>query len=362
MLDRRKLTSLISLVSIGSALLLPVQTRADWTDSKIKTITDNVQDIIDTIADAQATIADGKIKAMITDARAMLAQAAATQDAGVSEFLDGGCDVGNLGSECGRFRNDLVTFLQNIEDLNNALLAFHDIPALNLQLEDPGLRDLVEKLPGRALYPLYKVLSKLRFFESGMIDALEDARSHLELLREVVFSDDGSSSLSAMSSAADLQSGDEIDVCALVVENSTAIKVAAAAVLGVGVAARVLGGILEAFSKTLFSGPVEMDGGIHGYVHGTIKQNNLHMFGKGFTVFGEVLSAIASSAFRKVRFCSIEVRQETIIANQETIIANQEEILLGQRRTLCAFKHNLPAQCAEFRGNGFGNRGGKITP
>jgi hypothetical protein len=48
-----------------------------------------------------------------------------------------------------------------------------------------------------------------------------------------------------------------------------------------------------------------------------------------------------------------------IKAIQLLIIEIQEAVLRGQKETLCALKHNLPSQCAEFVGNGFGNRGKK---
>ena len=66
-----------------------------------------------------------------------------------------------------------------------------------------------------------------------------------------------------------------------------------------------------------------------------------------------------SSCGDMVRDYNSEQRQLLIIENQGTILSNQTELILGQKRTLCAFKKNKPEQCAEFVGNGFGNRGKK---
>ncbi|MFC1701181.1 hypothetical protein ACFL1J_00290, partial [Pseudomonadota bacterium] len=55
--------------------------------------------------------------------------------------------------------------------------------------------------------------------------------------------------------------------------------------------------------------------------------------------------------------CKILDRQEMIMSQLHDVLDNQEKLLLGQRRTLCAFKNNIPNQCEEFVGNGWGNRG-----
>lgn len=185
---------------------------------------------------------------------------------------------------------------------------------------------------------------------------MQDAKANLALLKVVVFDDDGSS-LEFKNVTADIEVPNS---CVFVLENEAGVNGAGIGLISVGVVSRILGAIFEGFSKTIFAGPVEMDAGIHGYVHGTIHQNKLHVVGKLFTGLGEILMPVGVTATNKVKFCRIEQRQADVLLNQETILANQDDLLLGQWRTLCAFKHNLPDQCAEFVGNGFGNRGSKF--
>jgi len=356
----KKLSMPIMIVVLCGLMMQPTTARAGWVDDQIDEIVDRVKEIFNTIVDAKATISDGKIKAMIADVQQTLLVAARKPQEGIDEFMAGGCEPGNLSSECGRFRDDLKMFIQGLEDLNNEFLAFHPLPDLDVQLQDPGLMDLIDLLPGRVLFPMYKILSKLEFFESGLIENLQVAQDNLGLLRMVIFEQE-QSALYGGSRALDVEFP---DACAVIRERPLAVKGAGFSILGLGIAARILGAAFEAASKTFVAGPVDFDAGIHGYVHLTVKQNWPHIIGAGFEGLGQVLMPIGSYALNKIRFCGLEdgqatmlSNQATILANQETNLANQAELLLGQRRVLCAFKHNLPDACAEFVGNGYGNRG-----
>ena len=352
----RRPAAVLTLVAFMVVLAQPGVTYAGWADSQINTITSQVQDIIDTINDARSTIADSKIKAMIADALAMLQQAVDTQQDGLTAFLGSGCDVGDLSSECGRFRADLKDFVQGVQDLNNEMLAFHDIAGLDIQMQDPGLQQFLDVVPGRALFPAYKVMDKLGMMNSGLLQSLEDARMNLAILKQVVF-DESQTSLAARTMPGQIPVPAS---CGYVLDHEQGIKIAGASTVGIGVVARIVGAILEGISKTIFAGPVEMDGGIHGYVHGTIQQNTPHLVGAIFNGAGTVLIPVGEYALNKVKFCRVEQRQENLRLNQVSMLANQDAILLGQRRMLCAFKHNLPDECAEFVGNGYGNRGIKV--
>lgn len=352
----RKLISSITILAFCLLMLQPGIAYAGWTDDLVDRITDRVKEILDTISNAKATIADGKIKAMIDEIRSMLQEAVNTQQDGLSDFLDGGCDPGNLSSECGRFRADLKSLVQNIQDLNNEILDFHPLPGLDLRMEDPGIQRFLDVIPGRALFPAYKVMTKLGFFDSDLLASMEDARDNLAILKVVVFDEDQSTlALSSMPGQIPVPQS-----CGVILQQETVVKVAGASILGIGVVARIVGAILDGISKTVFAGPVEMDGGIHGYVHGTIHQNNPHLIGAILNGAGEIMIPVGDFALNKVKFCRVEQRQENMRINQETMLANQAELLTGQRRILCAFKHNLPDECEEFVGNGFGNRGRKL--
>lgn len=340
-------------VVVCAVLTLPSKADAGWTDGtegNIERIIGNVKSIIDKINAAQGTIKDGKVKNMIADARVMLQQAVNAQQEGVSAFLMGGNCVINDGTPCGFFRADLLFFLQTIQDINNQLLAMHNIPGLDLQVEDPGLADLLNTIPGRLLLPLYKVMTKTKLLDAGFLAALRDVSTHLENAKLVLFPDPSATptSLSTLTAASGMSiaahngfpaSGS----CLFVHDHARAFSIASNALTGIGIINRIIGAILEAMGETFLGGPAEVDAGIHGYVHGTIKTSTLGTMGKIASGVGGVMQAIGSSLSSKSTFCAVELRQVAIIR--------------GQKEILCAMKNNNLAGCEEFIGNGFDNHG-----
>jgi hypothetical protein len=337
-------------------LSLPSMAAAEWDKSRIDTIVSQVHDISDTIVKAQGTISNPRMKSMIEGAVAQL-QVAVDQQAGISVFL--GSDNCSLSgnSQCAEFKNELIDLFVVLEDLNNTALNFHTSPHLNLVYTDPGLALLVENLPGLMAFPLYKVMNKLGLMDAGVSLALDDANSQLMILRQMLFAGAGIASPDSASISSPAFLSDLPDVCEIVQTNRDVVKYAAYGITGAGVITHMLGGLLKAFGETVFAGPVEMDAGIHGYVHGTIKSNKMKMIGTGISALGDMLAPIGSYGTNKLSQCKILDRQEMIMSQLHDVLDNQEKLLLGQRRTLCAFKNNIPNQCEEFVGNGWGNRG-----
>jgi hypothetical protein len=336
---------------------------------------------------------------MIADMQVMLQAAVDTQQEGVDAFIAGGNCALNDGTPCGNFRADLIDIVHIARGLNNQILALHNIPGLNLQIQDLGLADLINKLPGRALLPLHKVLTKTQFLTPALIDALQNAGDNLANLRTVLFIDEVPSLPTAL------------EACQFVDTNSKPFKISANAIKGVGVVLKVLGKLFEALGKTPAGGPNEVDAGIHGYVHATVKTNTLGTIGKILGGISEPMSSLSSFVSGKVSSCGdmvrdaeLEARQLEMLSNQDEILVginglvpnpelksnqllmidnqnailqgigtivpnneieerqvlilqNQEALLRGQREVLCAFKHNLPEYCSEFSGNGHNNRG-----
>lgn len=356
---KQKILALVITFFCLALSVSPVTVEAGWSDDGITKIKENVKNLFDTINDAKTTISDSKLKNMISDIKGMLKTAVDTQQDGISTFISGGGCGLNDGTPCGNFKGDLTQMLQTFEDVNNTLLNFHNIPLLNIQVEDPGLATLIVKIPGRVLFPMYKVMMKTHLLDSGLMQALEDTKLRLDDLKYALYQN--TSSISSVSLSAIPSS---LEICQSIDERSTTITVAATAVKGVGYVAKLVGTLFKTTSETVLAGPVEMDAGIHGYVHGTMYQNTQSALGKAISGIGGLLVSISTTASTKVTSCRGMVQQaisrgnqEAILANQALYLSNQEAILLGQRRTLCAFKHNLPDTCAEFVGNSYGNRG-----
>lgn len=357
----KRVTSFILAAVVCVFLTLPAKADAGiWDDSdggnidtviaRVKSIKDNVDDLIKTVKAGKDTITDGKIKAMIADMRVMLQEAVNAQQDGVNDFLMGGNCVANDGTPCGFFRADLLFFLQTLEDINNQLLSMHNIPSLNLQVEDPGLANLLNKIPGRILFPIYKVMTKTKLLDAGFLAALADINTHLSNVKLVLFPDPSASptSLSTLTAATGMSVAVTVpnasNSCLFIDEHPLAFTIATGYLTGVGIINRIIGAILEAMGETFIGGPAEVDGGIHGYVHGTIKTSTLGTMGKIASGIGGVMQALGSAISSKITFCGIELRQVAIIR--------------GQKEILCAMKNNnLSPQCDEFVGNGFDNQG-----
>jgi len=356
----KRITSFMLATVVCVFLALPANTEAGiWDESaggNIDKVVSNVNDIkakvkelFDTIKDAKGTIADGKVKDMISDMRVMLQEAMNAQQEGVNDFLMGGNCVANDGTPCGFFRADLLFFLQTVEDLNNQLLSMHNIPSLDLHVEDPGLANLLNKIPGRLLLPLYKVMTKTKLMDAEFLAALADTNTHLANVKLVLFPDPSATptSLSTLTTATGISTAVTVpnasNSCLFIDQHPQAFNIATNYLTGVGIINRIIGGILEAMGETFIGGPAEVDAGIHGYVHGTIKTSTLGTMGKIASTVGGVMQSIGSAVSSKMTFCGIELRQVAIIR--------------GQKEILCAMKNNNLLECTEFVGNGFDNHG-----
>jgi hypothetical protein len=362
-----RITTFILAAVVCLFLTLPANTEAGiWDDSeggnidtvikRVKNIKDNVDSLVKTIKDGKDTITDGKIKQMITDMKAMLQEAVNRQQEGVDDFMAGKDCQANDGTPCGLFRADLLFIFQSLQDLNNQLLSMHNIPSLQLEIEDPGLSDLLNRVPGRVLLPLYKVLTKTKFLSAGFLDSLENVRSQLEEIRPVLLSDSpifpsstSTSSLTTFSTTSSITtSGLAVvptasSVCLLIERRPLLFSITSNALSGYGIFLKIVGALSQALGKTSLVGPKEVDAGIHGYVHGTLATDHVGSLGKILSGIGGVLTAISSSISSKITFCGIELRQIAI--------------LRGQKELLCAMKNNNLPACTEFVGNGFDNHG-----
>ena len=408
--NHNRINSFILAAVVCVFLTLPAKAEAGFIDdqlakidtviSRIATVNTRVTNVYNKVINAAGTITDGKIANLISDMQVMLKTAVEAQQAGVADFMPPGTNCSlNDGTDCGNFRADLIDVVHIARGLNNQILSLHNIPGLNLQIQDLGLADLIEKLPGRALLPLYKVLTKAQFLTPELINAMQNAGDNLENLKMVLFIEDVPSLPTAL------------EACQFVDTNSKPFKISANTIKGFGVVLKVLGKLFEALGKTPAGGPNEVDAGIHGYVHATVKTNTLGTIGKILGGISEPMSSLSFFVSGKVSSCGDMVRDFNLNKNQEKILANQGAILLGiegivpnpelktnqllmignqdailqgignivpnpeiearqviilqnqevllrgQREVLCAFKNNLPELCSEFSGNGYDNRG-----
>jgi outer membrane murein-binding lipoprotein Lpp len=378
-----KINSFIIAAVVCVSLALPGNADAGWIEdqfnavqsklnsirSNLSTVNSRVTNVYSKVINAAGSISDGKVQNLIADVKVMLQEAVNTQQAGVTEFMGGGNCIANDGTPCGFFRTDLIEIVHTVRELNNQILAFPNIPGLNLQIQDMGFADLIDKIPPRALLPLYKVMTKTQLLDPALFDALREAGNDLAEVKTVLFPNQAP--LNTFAPAA-LSFG-----CTGVNNRSTFLTITATSFNGIGMLTEVLGGVFQAFGETVIGGPVEMDAGVHGYFHGTLNTNNLGSLGELLEAISGAFSFVGSLVSDKVSSCGSEANQELLIANQDAILAsmgggtvpnpnllanqeliieNQQSILEGQQETRCAFRKNKPKQCVRFRGNGFGGK------
>ena len=353
----KSFTSFILAAIVCVLLILPAKAEAAWGDTDISDIIKNVEDVktqlqtlFDQIKNARATVGDGKVQNLLVDMKAMLQQAVNAQQAGLSEFMAGGSCVANDGTPCSFFRADLLFVMQSLEDINNQLLSMHNIPSLNIQLEDPGLADLLNKIPGPILFPLYKVITKTKLLDPGFLGALADLPIHLENVKLVLFPALSASptSLSMLTVVPRFSTAITIPTasrgCPLIGAHPQAFNITSTALNATGSILEIIGAIMKAMGKTAITGLKEVDAGVHGYVHGTLATDHVGALGEITSIVGKIISELGKAITGKISSCGTELRQI--------------EIMRGQKEILCAMKNNnLSPYCDEFVGNGFDSHG-----
>jgi hypothetical protein len=305
-------------------LLLATGVAQAWTDTKIGQIMDDARDARDFAQTASSRALDAgnranTILSRINRGYDYLEQLESTIQGiidelkdqidelqeGRAEFLGNNCD---FHSPCGRFSADLVELLTGIEGMNNAI--FRATP-IDVNVDFQRMKRLIEHAPGRALYPLYRVLaSEIPIMESSFMDSLPERVSDLEFLADVLQPPVRPTSV-----------GDH-DQCEFLLENSQRADQAITGSTGVGVALLGLGKLLIAAGETHLYGKV----GIHGYPGIALKNNRLKKLGGVSAGAGHGVLAITGAVSNKLRYCTMVDSNEQILANQERILANQEQL------------------------------------
>lgn len=284
---------------------------------------DNAVEIADTIRTAVQTLT-GQMRQIINDSVSDI-------QGQIAEELDGRDDFVN-GPQGEQFRQDLVTLLERLEALFNALAQVADPggpPPVSFEHEI----QVVQALPLRALYPLYRVATASEFVSQRMLDRLDQATTAIEYLTPLIRDDsdgegDGGGLLDYELSSNTYQ---------LVAAHPTAVKVAAGSIRTVGYL--VKGGAVYMKARGQV-GLTDLKIGIHGYVGTQIKADWRMTIGHFLDGTADVILAIANTATNKMRQCILigglaELRenQNAILANQEAIIENQQKIFSVLTRT-----------------------------
>lgn len=253
------------------------------------TIATRVQSARDKVLDLQDTIEEavGDLKSRIQD-----------MHNGRAEFLGNNCDSS---SPCAQFRTDVVGLLDAFAMSNNALLRAANV---NVESDFERLKSAVEQAPGRALFPLYRVLDgHLPIVGSNFSDAMSDLATNLDFLALVLAPPTDSAKLNG------------IDTCEILLDDPELSQRVILGTTATGVVLVLIGKTLDGLGET----HLEAKAGVHGYPGILVKNNMRKTVGNLFSGVGDGVTNLATAASNKLRYC-------TMIRNQTMILANQEKI------------------------------------
>ena len=322
MLRNKLLAGSTAVILVFGLAVLPAG--AGWGDSQIDDIIakmnqtkSNVDEMLGNVRSG-VNMLTGDLRRIVDETLDDLKQNVQREIDGRDEFLGAGGNCA-VGSECYQFRGDMVQLLVNIQDLTNALF---DVTPADVQFELQRTIDLVEQIPGRVLFPLYRALaSDSRLFDSGFVEMLGDLALDIRTL------DDGMKEgpSSVPTSADGLREAGLVDLseCETILANIELFNDAALAVTGGAAAAKLVGKGLIAWGETT----VEGDAGIHGYVHATLKNNTRKKIGGFVDGIADLTFAFSSYAHTKMRYCTVRDAQHQMLVNQQTLQDGQAEIL-----------------------------------
>jgi len=263
---------------------------------------DSADEIRDKVREGVATLTD-QIRTMVSEAVEDLKRTVAEEMEGRDELLgQSGCSA----EFCEPFRQDMLTLLNNIQTITNCLFVITELDEVSIDLSrEIGI---VQDLPGRALYPLYRVLSKdSNMFASGLLPKLNTLTADLVELKEFLID----------------------TACTPVWEDTDrATTVVRSATLGASTL-QMIGKTMISVGETQFFG----DAGIHGYVHINVKLNALKKWGGRLVGLADAILPIVQFAGRKVDNCIDLQKQEQ---NQAELVQGQQEIMTAIKSLSCA--------------------------
>jgi hypothetical protein len=191
------------------------------------------------------------------------------------------------------FRQKLIQLLQGLEDVVNTIYEVVEFEAI--QVDFGRLMQVVEALPDRALYPLYRVLSvELNLFEdNGLLDRLVATPGRLRMsarvLDEPSFGNGGTSFL-------DL----ELASCNFVLNNYTDLKQINRDLIFLSTTLKLVGKVMMAAGETTIQGHA----GLWGWVGARIENNPKKQFGEILLGVSETISAITGPVGVQLRHCA----------------------------------------------------------
>lgn len=249
----------------------------------------SANEIRDRMRDAIANVT-GDMRDMISEAVADLQQKILQELEGRDAFVNG--------PECEPFRARLIGLVERMESLANAVLviAGSDLPPLDFRRETR----LIQAIPCRALYPLYRA----RLFDNSLLDLLDDAGNNLVVVAAVLQDD---------------------DACSYTLANLAAARAAIADLEKNAGHLRITAKLLAALGKV----PILPQAGADGWVGFVIEIDPSTKLAGMLEGIAGSLSDAADGASAIVKDCEFQNAINELRANQTTILENQADIKRG---------------------------------
>jgi len=281
------------------ALLNGVSNRVDTTITSATAARDRATEASDQTGEMVNNMHDGlqnvtgEMRARIQDGVDALQQAVLDELAGATDFTNG---PNSCSAECDAFRGDIITLLTGIQDINNAVLAMSGVSG---QADFSPEIDFIESLPGKALFPLYRVLQTLPVLDGGFMTSMGEVAADLEEIAPYIEETVGARRT-------------PLDVCRLLADNDALLEhliTVATNIDKVGKGSKMAGAVLDAIGKTKIAGR----GGVWGWAGIKYTSGLLERLGKLLESLADRLEPIADKLEKKLRYCVLKVHEEDLL-------------------------------------------------
>ena len=344
---------LLSCCVLSICLLAATPGEAKVWDDDRKGIIDALDSLLTSMNEGKDSVSAPNIQKTFSDAGKLLKETLPSK-AQMNAFENGGCED---------FKDDLSLLLGAMFDLGQSLSDFHEL-AIGLNMSDPGIANLIPKIPCSMLLPVSLVSDKLGLVNDGLNDTLISARDDLTVIKALIYPPNTATGISAfdghrMSGIGNLETPDIANSCPIIKENPETVKISYYSVLGLGYISTALGTLLQVIGKSAVAGPDEVQVEIWGWVGSRIRNSPAMMAGKFFSGLGDALLAASGAVSRIRKYCALRDDHQVLQRNQmELMLVNQslqngqEEIirllLTPQGRRISDFCHDEQCENQDF--------------
>lgn len=225
------------------------------------------------------------------------------------------------GTPCFQFREDLKGLLAQIKTLGDTAIGVNSNPAVSLNVNLDKYIDLVDRIPGRALYPVYvAMVSGGADFINGFPAILDQAIIDMQTVATIALSEVTGSVVSP-TNATFPQLQYEAKGCQDVIDNYTPLVITKESLSYSSTVLKIMGKLLIANGKTFLTEP-DVGGGFAEFADVEIElESNLQdSLGNALDGLSDTIAEKSSSFEQKIDYCASLRAQLNILNNQQKIL------------------------------------------